>query len=163
MGLQFLEQFEISVRNSEKCQPTSKRVEKIVNFLTYQVYRYTNRGLFERDKMMFKLLFTMKIMVIANQLTGADVSVFLKAGSSLDVKSERNNPFRWMSDKVCLNVLQLTRHTSGVDHMLFYRELTDFIQRNEANWRKWFDENEPESVAVPDYEERIEQDRVLGP
>jgi len=162
--LQFQEQFDISIRNSEKCQPTSKRVEKIVNFLTYQVYRYTNRGLFERDKMMFKLLFTMKIMVIANQLTGADVSVFLKAGSALDVKAERNNPFfRWMSDKVWLNVLQLTRHTFGVDQMLFYRELVDFIQRNEANWRKWFDENEPESVPVPDYEERIEQERVLGP
>merc|ERR1712060_995455 len=97
--LQFLEQFEISVRNSEKAQPTSKRVEKIIHFLTYQVYRYTNRGLFERDKMMFKLLVTMKIMVVANQLTGADVSAFLKAGSSLDAKAERANPFRWMSDK----------------------------------------------------------------
>merc|ERR1711988_1610278 len=66
--LQFLEQFEISVRNSEKCQPASKRVEKIISFLTYQVYRYMNRGLYERDKMMFKLMVTMKIMVIANQI-----------------------------------------------------------------------------------------------
>jgi dynein heavy chain len=30
-----------------------------------------NRALFERDKMMFKLLVTMKIMVVANQITGA--------------------------------------------------------------------------------------------
>merc|ERR1712178_184441 len=87
--LQFLEQFEISVRNSEKCQPTSKRVDKIIQFLTYQVYRYMNRGLFERDKMMFKLLVTLKIKVIANQLSGADVSMFLKAGSALDIKAER--------------------------------------------------------------------------
>merc|ERR1712048_1505378 len=40
--LQFLEQFEVSVRNSEKCQPAAKRVDKIIQFLTYQVYRYTN-------------------------------------------------------------------------------------------------------------------------
>merc|ERR1719159_841819 len=73
--LQFLEQFEVSVRNSEKTQQTSKRVEKIVHFLTYQVYRYMNRGLFERDKMLFKLVVTMKILVVGQILTGADVSV----------------------------------------------------------------------------------------
>eukprot|EP00435_Cladocopium_sp_Y103_P019454 s3864_g4.t1 len=51
---QFLEQFDYSVKHSDKVQPTSKRVDKIIDFLTYQVYRYMNRGLFERDKMMFK-------------------------------------------------------------------------------------------------------------
>merc|ERR1719160_2082548 len=98
--IQFLEQFDVSVVRSEKCQPTSKRVDKIVDYLTYQVYRYMNRGLFERDKMMFKLMVTLKIMVIGGKLTGGDVSVFLKAGSALDVKAERQNPFRWMSDKI---------------------------------------------------------------
>jgi len=108
--LQFLAQFETSVRNSEKCQPTAKRVDKIIQFLTYQVYRYMNRGLFERDKMMFKIIVTMKIMVVANQITSADTSVFLKAGSGLDAKSERSNPFRWMTEKVWLNIIQLSRH-----------------------------------------------------
>merc|ERR1719214_477891 len=86
--LQFLEQFDFSIRESEKCQPTSKRVDKIIQFLTYQVYRYMNRGLFERDKMMFKLMVTLKIMVIAGSILGSDVSIFLKAGSALDIKAE---------------------------------------------------------------------------
>ena len=37
-----------------------------------------NRGLFERDKMMFKLMVTMKIMVVNNQLTNGDLGLFLK-------------------------------------------------------------------------------------
>merc|ERR1719460_63473 len=60
--LQFLLNFDKSILNSEKCQPTSKRVDKIIDFLTYQVYRYMNRGLFVRDQMMFKILFTLNIM-----------------------------------------------------------------------------------------------------
>merc|ERR1712178_623390 len=116
--LQFLEQFDFSIRNSEKCQPTSKRVDKIIQFLTYQVYRYMNRGLFERDKLMFKLMITLKILVVANQLSGADVSMFLKAGSALDIKAERQCPFRWMSDKVWLNILQISRHPFGADQTL---------------------------------------------
>merc|ERR1719428_2053676 len=123
--IQFQEQFDISIRNSEKCQPTSKRVDKIIQYLTYQVYRYMNRGLFERDKMMFKLLVTLKIKVIANQLTGGDVSIFLKAGSSLEKSAERQNPFRWIPDKVWLNILQLSRHAFGVQQARFFQELID--------------------------------------
>jgi dynein heavy chain len=160
--MQFLEQFDFSIKNSEKCQPTSKRVDKIIQYLTYKVYRYMNRGLFERDKLMFKLMVTLKIMVIASSLTGGDVSVFLKAGSSLDKNSERPNPFKWMSDKVWLNCIVLTRHSFGTAQVLFFRELVDFMQRSEAAWKKWFDENEPENCPVPDYEERIVMERTLG-
>eukprot|EP00397_Hematodinium_sp_SG-2012_P000031 GEMP01000031.1.p1 GENE.GEMP01000031.1~~GEMP01000031.1.p1 ORF type:complete len:4639 (+),score=1050.01 GEMP01000031.1:391-14307(+) len=160
--MQFLGQFDISISRSEKCQPTSKRVEKITEYLTYQVYRYTNRCLFERDKMMFKLMVTMKIEVIAGVLTGNDLNVFLKAGSALDIKAERPCPFRWLSDKLWLNILQLSRHPFGSEQLLFFREIVDFWQRNEANWKKWFDENEPESCPVPDYEERIVMERNVG-
>ena len=31
---------------------------------------------------------------------------------------------------------------------------------NEGAWRKWYDENEPESVPIPDYDERINLDRT---
>jgi dynein heavy chain len=77
--LQFLEQFEKSVLFSEKCQPTSKRVDKIIDYLTYQVYRYVNRGLFVRDQMMFKTLFTLNILKNGGRLTPADIGMFLKA------------------------------------------------------------------------------------
>jgi dynein heavy chain len=160
--LQFLEQFDVSIVRSEKCQPTSKRVEKIIDYLTYQVYRYMNRGLFERDKMMFKLLFTMKIMTNAGQITGGDISMFLKGGSALDIKSERSNPFKWMADKVWLNVLQLSRNSFGTDQLQFFREIVDFMTRNEQNWKKWFDENEPERCQVPDYEDRLIMEKTMG-
>merc|ERR1711966_319072 len=150
--LQFLEQFEVSVIHSEKCQPTSKRVDKIIDYLTYQVYRYVNRGLFVRDQMMFKTLFTLNILKNAGKLTPGDIGMFLKGGSSLDAKSERPNPYKWMSDKIWLNILALSRHTFGQEQLLFFREIVDFTSRNEGSWRKWYDENDPEGCPVPDYE-----------
>jgi dynein heavy chain len=161
--LQFLLNFDKSVTNSEKCQPTSKRVDKIIDFLTYQVYRYMNRGLFVRDQMMFKLLFTLNILKTSGQLTPNDIGMFLKAGAVLDIKSERQNPFKWMLDKVWLNILALSRHAFGQEQLLFFREVVDFISRNDAAWKKWYDENEPESCQVPDYEERIVMEKTLGP
>jgi dynein heavy chain len=160
--VQFLEQFDYSIRNSEKVQPASKRVDKIIQYLTYRVYRYMNRGLFERDKMMFKLMVTMKILVVHGTLTGSDVSVFLKCGSSLDKNQERPCPFRWMQDKVWLNALQLTRSHFGAERLPLFRELAELLQRNEPAWRKWIDENEPENCPVPDFEERIAMERHMG-
>jgi dynein heavy chain len=160
--LQFLLNFDKSVTQSEKCQPTSKRVDKIIDYLTYQVYRYMNRGLFVRDQMMFKLLFTLNIMKTGGLLTPSDISMFLKGGSALDIKQERQNPFKWMLDKVWLNILAISRHTFGQEQLLFFREIVDFMGRNEASWRKWYDENEPESCPVPDYEERLVMEKTLG-
>eukprot|EP00928_Gymnodinium_smaydae_P021973 TRINITY_DN18608_c0_g3_i2.p1 TRINITY_DN18608_c0_g3~~TRINITY_DN18608_c0_g3_i2.p1 ORF type:complete len:2564 (-),score=332.72 TRINITY_DN18608_c0_g3_i2:161-7795(-) len=160
--VQFLEQFDYSVRNSEKSQAALKRVATIEKFLTYRVYRYVNRGLFERDKLMFKLMVTLKIKVVDGSLTPADVSVFLKAGGALDKNSERPCPFRWMQDRVWLNALQLTRHGFGSEGLPLFRDLVDQLQHNESSWRRWFDENEPENCELPDFEERIVSERVTG-
>ncbi|CAL1160609.1 unnamed protein product [Cladocopium goreaui] len=142
---QFLEQFDYSVKHSDKVQPTSKRVDKIIDFLTYQVYRYMNRGLFERDKMMFKLMVALKISVVNGDLTNEDVMIFLKAGGSLDKNQERSCPFsKWMSEKVWLNAIQLTRHSFGREQVPVFKDLTDHLARNDIGWRKWFDESEPD-------------------
>lgn len=161
---QFLEQFDYSVKHSDQVQPTSKRVDKIIDFLTYQVYRYMNRGLFERDKMMFKLMVALKISVVNGDLTNEDVMIFLKAGGSLDKNQERSCPFsKWMSEKVWLNAIQLTRHSFGREQVPVFKDLTDHFARNDIGWRKWFDESEPENCPVPEFEDRIVVQRSIGP
>ena len=110
---QFLKLFDESIDQSEKEQQPSKRVEKIIKYLTFHVYKYINRGLFERDKITYILMICFKILITAEKLTNGDVNIFLKGGSSLDIKSERSKPFTWMSDKIWLNVIALSRHHFG--------------------------------------------------
>jgi len=82
--------FDYSIDNSEKENlPPSKRVEVIIKYLTFHVYKYVNRGLFEEHKATFVLMICFKILTTAGKLNGADVAIFLKAGSSLDIKTER--------------------------------------------------------------------------
>jgi len=61
-----------------------------------------------------------------------------------------------------LNILACSRHAFGQEQLHFFREIVDFMSRNEVAWRKWFDENDPESVPVPDYEERLVMEKGLG-
>eukprot|EP00916_Digyalum_oweni_P009684 GHVL01016321.1.p1 GENE.GHVL01016321.1~~GHVL01016321.1.p1 ORF type:complete len:1870 (+),score=456.95 GHVL01016321.1:3343-8952(+) len=160
---QFLDQFDKSVRSAEKASPTQKRVEKIVEYLTYQAYRYVNRGLFERHKRTFVLLFTLKKLEIANKITQTDTAMLLKAGSSLSMADVKIAPPVWLKDKmtVWLNVLQLSTHPFGVSQIKFFKDLPEQILTN-PSWKIWFDENDPESVPIPEFEERIVGERDLG-
>jgi dynein heavy chain, axonemal len=71
---QFLGLFDFAIDHSPKAQLIKDRVNNITIELTRKVYRYINRGLFERDKVTFKLMMTTKILIKEGKLTTADVN-----------------------------------------------------------------------------------------
>lgn len=156
---QFLGLFYYAIANSPKAQFPKDRVANIIAALTQKVYRYINRGLYERDRVTFKLLMCFKILIKANILTAADVSVFLKAGAGID---DRNKKYSWMDDKRWLNIVALSKHKFGNDHSFFFKELPERIGRLEKEWKKFFDEAEPENAIIPDFEEKIAADQTIG-
>lgn len=95
-----------------------------------------------------------KILQTAGKLNGIDISLFLKAGAALDLKTERAKPFSTLNDQVWLNILALSRHSfgsTGKDSLAFFRELPDSLTRNEAAWKAWIDKNDPENSPIPDF------------
>lgn len=61
----------------------------IIETMTYMCYRYINRGLYEKDKLTFVLLVTMKILITAALLKATDLTIFLRGGAALDINSVR--------------------------------------------------------------------------
>lgn len=100
----------------------------------------------------------MKILIKEGKLTTNDVNMFLKAGSGIDDKK----PFKWIDQKAWLNVKALSKHKFANEHTFFFKELPDRLIRNESIWEKWYIENEPENIAIPDYEEKINADPNIG-
>ena len=52
---QFLQKFDESIAGAQRAATPHERVRNIVDKLSYVVYRYVNRGLFEKDKITFLL------------------------------------------------------------------------------------------------------------
>ena len=67
-----------------------------------------------------------------------------------------------MDQKIWLNILALSKHKFGGDHGCFFKELPERIGRLEKEWRKYFDENEPENSIIPDFDEKIINDQNIG-
>ncbi|CAM9612971.1 unnamed protein product, partial [Ectocarpus sp. 12 AP-2014] len=154
---QFLEIFMGSMDRAEKASLASKRVTNIIETMTYMCYRYINRGLYEKDKLTFVLLVTMKILITAALLKTTDLTIFLRGGAALDINSVRRKPFNWLSNEAWLNVLELSQSSK------FFSNLPNDMAGNESMWRRWYEDNEPESIAIPDYENRILEQVSIGP
>ena len=154
---QFLDLFMGSMDKAEKASLASKRVANIIETMTYITYRYVNRGLYESDKLTFILLVTMKILVAAQLLKTSDVTLFLRGGAALDINSVKRKPFQWMSNDVWLNVIELCQRNK------FFSNLAADMTANEAMWKRWYEDNEPERMSIPDYEQKISDQTDIGP
>merc|ERR1711871_92723 len=144
--VQFMGLFNESMEKADKAALASKRVHNIIETMTYIVYRYVNRGLYEKDKLCFILLVTLKISITANHLSSSDLTLFLRGGAALDIDSVRRKPFNWLSNEVWLNVIELSQSNK------FFQNLPNDMSADEAMWRRWYEDNEPENIGIPDYE-----------
>ena len=154
---QFLILFVDSMDKAERASLASKRVSNIIETMTYVVYRYINRGLYEADKLTFVVLVTLKILTAAGHLRSSDMTLFLRGGAALDIDSVRRKPFSWISNDAWLNVVELSQSQK------FFTNLPNDMSANEAMWKRWYEDSEPEAMTIPDYENRIGELAVIGP
>jgi dynein heavy chain len=145
---QFNELYEQSIEQSEKATMPSKRIANVIEYLTYYIYLYVQRGLFERHKLIFALMLTNKILISAKTVKADMVAIFLKGGGSLDINAVRKKPKDWLPDAAWLDAVALSSNPVFFD-------IQDSIYRNDGLWRQWYDQEAPESAKVPDYEDKM--------
>jgi len=154
---QFQALFQQSFDEAETSNVLQKRVDNIIDTMTYIVYRYINRGLYEKDRLLFVFVITTKLLITAQMIQQSDMDLFLRGGAALDINAVAAKPFTWMSDAAWLNVVVLTQQVPS------FKTLTNDIRTSEAVWKKWYEDNTPEALPIPGYEQQIKENRETGP
>ncbi len=75
---QFLGVFDSSMTKAPKNPITSKRILNIIETLTFEVWKYTGRGLYEKDKMLYTLLTALKIDLNKGNIKPSEFQIFIK-------------------------------------------------------------------------------------
>ncbi|OXU30794.1 hypothetical protein TSAR_013179 [Trichomalopsis sarcophagae] len=142
---QFLERFDISMEKSEKSPVNQKRINHIIEYLTYEIFRYKARGLYEIHKFMFSLLMTLKIDLQRGVITHEEFQYFIKGGAALDLNDVEPKPHncKWITDIVWLNLVALSSLTK-------FQNILTQVSAAEKSWKNWFDKEAPEEEVIPD-------------
>ncbi|KAI8118220.1 axonemal, Dynein heavy chain 5 [Lucilia cuprina] len=139
---QFLVIFNNSITKSTKSNVTEERINIILRYLTYEVYKFTNRSLYERHKQLFTLMLAIKIDYHKGNISHEEFMAFIKGGASLDLNAVQPKPFRWILDITWLNLVEISKLETFVN-------VLELIELNEREWRTWYESEKPENEEIP--------------
>ncbi|XP_078119766.1 dynein axonemal heavy chain 8-like [Sander vitreus] len=140
---QFLKVFDLSLERSEKSSKTQKRIANIIDCLSYEVFRYTVRGLYENHKFIFTLLMALKIDLQNNKIEHDKFQILIKGGAALDLKTCPTKPFSWILDMIWLNVVELGKLPQ-------FTNIITQVSQNGKLWKAWLNLDAPEEGVIPD-------------
>ncbi|UYV82972.1 DNAH8 [Cordylochernes scorpioides] len=148
---QFLGLFDISMARSDRSFITATRINNIIEYLTFEVFRYTCRSLYETHKFLFTLLLALKIDSSKDNISHEEFQAFVKerlgyvatGGAALDIKSCPPKPYKWITDMTWLNLVEISKLPP-------FKDIISKVQRNNKIWRAWFETDAPEEEEIPD-------------
>lgn len=153
--VQFLERFDYSLAASDKSPIAYRRINSIIEFLTYDIFKYKSRGLYETHKFLFVLLMALDIDLQRNKISFAEFQNFIKGGAALDINSVPTKTQKWITDLTWLNLVQLSS-------LREFMGILNNIKANDKMWRQWYDKNAPEEEPFPsDYQSMDEFRKLL--
>ncbi|KRT84360.1 hypothetical protein AMK59_1551 [Oryctes borbonicus] len=120
-----------------------RRLNYIIDYLTYEIFKYKSRGLYEVDKYMYVLLMALKIDMQKEHITHEEFQVFIKGGAALDLNACPPKPAKWITDTTWLNLVELTK-------LRHFQYIVQQVTSNDKQWKQWFDKDAPEESSIPD-------------
>lgn len=139
---QFLTIFDNSITKSARSNVTEERINIILRYLTYEVWAFTSRSLYERHKLLFTLMLAIKIDFYKGVINYTEFMSFIKGGASLDLNAVTPKPFKWILDITWLNLVEISK-------LKPFNDMLKKIENNEREWKMWYEAEKPEQEEIP--------------
>ncbi|RYG66022.1 hypothetical protein EON64_10685, partial [archaeon] len=130
-----------AIRLSTPADEIAVRLENLNSFFTYYVYTNICRSLFEKHKLVFSFLLTVRILQGDDKIDSTEWS-FLISGKTLAVESVHNPAADWIDNRMWSEITSLSTLPT-------FQGLANHIVDNIAAWRDIYDCLEPHSAVLP--------------
>ncbi|XP_066927305.1 dynein axonemal heavy chain 1-like isoform X2 [Clytia hemisphaerica] len=137
----FINIFLNGILNAEQADNITRRIENINDFFTYSLYTNVCRSLFEKHKLLFSFLLSVRILMNENKIN-MDEWRFLLAGGSTVPRDLPNPASDWLSDRAWREVVMLS-------NLPKFEAFADDFKNNLEGFKRIFDSVEPHREPQP--------------
>ncbi|CAH1795230.1 unnamed protein product [Owenia fusiformis] len=130
--------FEKAIENSVEAEDTKTRVLNLIDCITFSVFIYTSRGLFEKDKLIFTSQMCFLIMLMNKDIVPSELDFLLRFPIHVNVTS----PVDFLSNPGWGGIKAL----SAIEE---YRNLDRDIEGSAKRWKKFVESECPEKEKFP--------------
>ncbi|XP_041969099.1 dynein beta chain, ciliary-like [Aricia agestis] len=126
-----------ALAKAEQSDELETRVRSLLDSITYSVYVYTCRGLFEKDKLVFLFLITLQILTAEGKVDPRELDFLLKYAVAPET-----SPYSWLSNTSWGGIVSLSK-------MDAFDGLDKDIEGAAKRWRKYTEGEAPERDKLP--------------
>ncbi|XP_038207715.1 dynein beta chain, ciliary [Zerene cesonia] len=130
--------FQKAISKAEPCEEVSQRIKNLIDCITYSVFQYTSRGLFECDKLIFASQMTFQVLLMSEEISPAELDFFLR----FPIKPHVTSPVDFLSNQSWGGICSLASKDE-------FRNLDRDIETSPKRWKKIVEMECPEREKFP--------------
>ncbi|MCO5564171.1 hypothetical protein L7F22_017828 [Adiantum nelumboides] len=140
----YINLFVYSVEKSEKSSDLTVRIANLNDHFTFCLYSNVSRSLFEKDKLLFAFVISIKLQVDKGALDSEELAFFMMGGIALEKQPDKphDEALSWLTEKSWNEIYRLSKLKN-------YQELDKSIQNQAKDWCILFDSQEPHRENLP--------------
>lgn len=130
--------FQKAIAKADKADTVADRVKNLIDCISYSVFQYTSRGLFECDKLIFASQMTFQILLMSEEISSNEVDFLLR----FPIKPHVTSPVDFLSNASWGGVCSLSSRDE-------FRNLDRDIENSSKRWKKLVETDCPEREKFP--------------
>lgn len=130
--------FKDAIKKAPKVDDDQLRVLSLIDAITYSVFMYTSRGLFERDKLIFMSQMVIQILTQAGEIVASELDFLLRFPYTPNMQS----PVEFLSNISWGGI-------SALSNLNEFPLLDKDIEGSPNRWKKYVDCEVPEKAKLP--------------
>ncbi|XP_022235820.1 dynein heavy chain 2, axonemal-like [Limulus polyphemus] len=139
----YIDLFISSIEKSQRSPHLEDRIEKLNDYHTYAVYKFTCRALFERHKLLFAFHMCAKLLEASGKLNLEEYNFFLRGGIVLNHQEQMDNPSpHWLTELAWDNITEL-------DKLPTFVGIANSFEQYPQDWYQWYINPYPENCSLP--------------
>ena len=138
----FINLYRLSMSDSDPNTNVEERVQILISYFTYSLYRNVCSSLFEKDKLLYSFLICSRLMLANHKIKIEELRFLLSGIAGVLTEKQPEKAAEWIPDRSWTEIVQL-----GI--LSAFHSLPSDFKSSTYGWKAIYDSPDPASLEMP--------------